>query len=1038
MSDQDVQGLLVQIEATTAQLRRELSAADQLVARTSRDIDRELSGVDAAFDRSAARAVAAGNMIKGAFAALAGAGLVGAIIQQVDGYGQMVERLQAATDSSDEYEQVQARLLRTAQETYRPLHEAQELYIRTADVMRGLGYDTAQTLDITDSFSYLLVTNAASADKAGTALDAYSDSLQKGAVEADSWGSMLKAMPTLAQAVATATGQTSEEVRRLGASGKLSLDDLNRGLLATVEQNRQAAAKMSVTVGDALTNIGTAVQDYLGKANEGAGATSALASALDVVAQNIDVVASVLGGAAVSALTLYVAKAGVALKATLADRAARIAQADAVLQAAIADQRKAETATILAAREAAAARGTAVQTQMALQLAQARQREAAATAAVVAAQSGLRAATGGVLSLLGGPMGLALLAGSAAASFLLMRDGADEARVSLDNLGLSVEEYGRKWAAASAESRRGMLVDAREQLSQVESDLGASLAKIEKAFYQRGPVDGLPFTDVIAQLGELRRAAQGGLGFDDILQSLLDGEATTSELRAEVEKLGGEVAKHAARQATLNERIAEFSPRVDDATESVRNNTAALRAAKEAGDKYIAQLTQRLHQMQDTTALEAANRFIAENTLLTAEQAEEIRRLARAQDDLREARAAAAEQEREAVRREKEQAAALQQLLDKLLPLQAATRQYDVDMRVLDGALQSGTLSLADYQRATEALWAAMNQGDWKKQADELQWLAALQDRLAARRNAIDLDVAGVGMGDRARQELEELNAIQQEYARRREELARQQNTGNALPPELFEARIQALRDAEAAELAIVQEGAQRKLAAQQDWTNGATRALQNYVDKAADTAGQVDALFTSAFGHMEDAIVDFAMTGKASFAEMTQAILKDIARIMIRQAMAGMVGSMFGISPGGGTVASAKGNLFSGGALVPFAKGGAFTNSLVSTPTYFPMPGGKTGLMGEAGPEAIMPLTRGPDGSLGVRALGGGDAQGGTVISVEVNIAADGTVDTTSTAPAGQQFGKELGVYVEGLYRRLLAKDLSPGGQIWRSQKGR
>ncbi len=58
-----------------------------------------------------------------------------------------------------------------------------------------------------------------------------------------------------------------------------------------------------------------------------------------------------------------------------------------------------------------------------------------------------------------------------------------------------------------------------------------------------------------------------------------------------------------------------------------------------------------------------------------------------------------------------------------------------------------------------------------------------------------------------------------------------------------------------------------------------------------------------------------------------------------------------------------AKGGAFSGGNVVPFAKGG-----VVNSPTLFGMSGG-TGLMGEAGPEAIMPLSRGSDGSLGVRA---------------------------------------------------------------------
>ena len=76
-----------------------------------------------------------------------------------------------------------------------------------------------------------------------------------------------------------------------------------------------------------------------------------------------------------------------------------------------------------------------------------------------------------------------------------------------------------------------------------------------------------------------------------------------------------------------------------------------------------------------------------------------------------------------------------------------------------------------------------------------------------------------------------------------------------------------------------------------------------------------------------------------------------------------------------GGGMPFANGGAFSQGKVMPFAKGG-----IVGGPTSFPMRGGR-GLMGEAGPEAIMPLARGPDGKLGVQ------AGGGRAVNVVMNI---------------------------------------------------
>ncbi|EAQ05239.1 putative phage tail minor protein [Yoonia vestfoldensis SKA53] len=104
-----------------------------------------------------------------------------------------------------------------------------------------------------------------------------------------------------------------------------------------------------------------------------------------------------------------------------------------------------------------------------------------------------------------------------------------------------------------------------------------------------------------------------------------------------------------------------------------------------------------------------------------------------------------------------------------------------------------------------------------------------------------------------------------------------------------------------------------------------------------------------------------FAGLGRSMSGTVYNAALKPVTDHFGGMLAGGLNSLVSGLMP------FADGAPFSQGRVMPFAKGG-----IVSSPTTFPMRGG-TGLMGEAGPEAIMPLARGPDGRLGVRGGGGG-----------------------------------------------------------------
>ena len=160
----------------------------------------------------------------------------------------------------------------------------------------------------------------------------------------------------------------------------------------------------------------------------------------------------------------------------------------------------------------------------------------------------------------------------------------------------------------------------------------------------------------------------------------------------------------------------------------------------------------------------------------------------------------------------------------------------------------------------------------------------------------------------------------------------------------------------------------------------------------------------------MEDALVNFVMTGKLNFKNLANSIISDMARIAIQQTITkpftNFISGIFG---------SANGNAFVDGKVQKYAYGG-----VVNKPTIFPMANG-LGLMGEAGyPEAILPLKRGSNGKLGVQSTGG------SVGNIVVNVDASG-----SSVEGDQQQGKELGRIIATAIQSELIIQKRPGGLL-------
>jgi lambda family phage tail tape measure protein len=401
----------------------------------------------------------------------------------------------------------------------------------------------------------------------------------------------------------------------------------------------------------------------------------------------------------------------------------------------------------------------------------------------------------------------------------------------------------------------------------------------------------------------------------------------------------------------------------------------------------------------------------------------------------------------------------------ELINTSVDARKNATEVSKLQFEIESGKLVGINAQQQKRLLGLA-SELDVKKQlkqanedeAKAAAYAATLNAANQTAKSGFDQEIAAVGLGDKARDRLKQDLAIQEDFNQQMADLQKQLNTGD-ISQETFTKQTGQLKDALAKRLAIQQDYYKGLDTAQADWINGATAALANYLDSAQDISSQTQTLFTSAFSSMEDAVTNFALTGKLSFADFAKSVLADMARIAARQAASGLlaagasaIGGLFagGSGTAGATQADYTGSAFSnwastqakGGAwangIQMFAKGGAFTNGLVSSPTTFGMAGGNVGLMGEAGPEAILPLSRTSDGSLGVKAIGGG---GSSASSTQVLIQQTIAVPESSGGNSAQDMQAVGQAYADTAKRgaqQAIAEELRPGGAIWRVINGR
>lgn len=384
----------------------------------------------------------------------------------------------------------------------------------------------------------------------------------------------------------------------------------------------------------------------------------------------------------------------------------------------------------------------------------------------------------------------------------------------------------------------------------------------------------------------------------------------------------------------------------------------------------------------------------------------------------------------------------------------SAAQRIQLDQKIADARVN---MVKAQKDADSElAVLATNEEGRLRKQALAVQtYTSALEQQVSTLRLQGQRSAEGLGLGDRQRSLQDQQNSIADRTNQQKLDLANQYGDGSrGMSLDEYNQKLAALdktqRDLQETAVANYDD----MTAAQGSWSAGASSAFQNYLESARDVAGQTKALFGNAFSSMEDAVANFAISGKFSFSNFTKSVLADMARIATRQAASGLLSSIAGSALGswfsgaGGATASAGStqagygpqfmdNFVSGQRA---AGGPVAANSLYEVNELGPEllnQGGKTYLMMGAEGGSITPLGAGPTST--AAAASGSGAGTGQKMEITININREGGGDVSADTAMGQRLAPQFLELIRAEIAANERKTLSPsGGATWRAIQGR
>ncbi|MGR8146296.1 phage tail tape measure protein [Escherichia coli] len=978
--------LIIKISANSQSFQSEIQRASRMgseyyrtlqnggrqAAAAARDQRRALAELNSQLTEIRGSAVGMAGAFAGAFA-------TGHLISLADEWSSVNARLKQASQSSDEFSSSQKVLMDISQRTGTAFSDNAALFARSAASMREYGYSADDVLKVTEAISTGLKISGASTAEAGSVITQFSQALAQGVLRGEEFNSVNESGDRIVRALAAGMGVARKDLKAMADDGQLTADKVVPALISQLEVLRDEYAAMPETVSDGITKVENAFMAWVGGANEASGVTKTLSGVLNGVAGQIDNVATAVGALVAVGVARYfgnMASGAMSATAGLVTAARNeVALAEAQFRGTQIATARARAAVYRAQQAVAAARGTEMQIAAEARLAATQERLNRNIAARSAAQNALNSTTAvgsrlmsGALGLVGGVPGLVMLG---AAAWYTLYQNQEQARESARQYALTIDEIAHKTPSMSLPEASDNEGRTRAALTEQNRLIDEQASRVKSLQEKAQSIQ-----DVLAGLEDRRVALirQQAAEQNKVYQSMLVMNGQHTEFNRLL-GLGNELLQQ--RQGLVNVPLRLPQATLDDKQQSALTKTerelALSRLKGEEKERarlgyaaddlgFVGDSYQEARQRYISNALEAwrnneANKPKSRGGKSETEKAEDsFSRLLKQQK----AQLALAGQNTELAK----------------LKYQTAQGELKTLTEIQKQELLRNA-ALIDQQKIREQL----------RSREE-----TLKNENAAARASNDAELLGYGQGERARERMRELQQIRDSFRQKDADLQSQYQTGDISEDFYRQALAQnaqylseRLKDQA---VFYAESDVQRA-----DWQKGLQEGFSNWVDNASDYASQAAQLATEGISGMVNNITEMLNGNKVEWRSWASSVLQEISKVLMNAAivngiktaangMSGAGGFLGSIGDWlGGAVANAKGGVYTSANL------SAYSNSIVDTPTYFAFAKG-AGLMGEAGPEAIMPLTRAADGSLGVRAVGSMNGSAGLVYSPVYHIA--------------------------------------------------